>query len=45
MLAERRDHLVPVQLIDFGLQALWNPTGYLWQTQLLWFFLGQFSTD
>ena len=43
MLAERRDRLVPAQLIDFGLEALWNPTDYLWQTQQqLRFFLGQF---
>lgn len=33
MLAERRDRLVPTQLIDFGLQTLWNPTDYIWQTQ------------
>jgi len=43
MLAERRNHLVPAQLIDFGLQTLWNPTDYIWQTQQqLRFFLGQF---
>ncbi len=42
MLAERRDRLVPAQLIDFGLQTLWNPTDYIWQTQQqLRFFLGQ----
>ncbi|MEO0709046.1 MAG: hypothetical protein AAF050_25765 [Cyanobacteria bacterium J06649_5] len=42
LLAERRDRLVPAQLIDFGLQALWNPTDYIWQTQQqLRFFLGQ----
>jgi len=42
MLAERRDRLVPAQLIDFGLQALWNPTDYIWQTQQQFrFFLGQ----
>ncbi len=46
MLAERRDRLVPAQLIDFGLKALRNPTDYLWQTQQqLRFFLGQLSTD
>ncbi|MEO0805303.1 MAG: hypothetical protein AAFY33_03260 [Cyanobacteria bacterium J06643_4] len=44
MLAERRDRLVPAQLIDFGLQTLWEPTDYIWQTQQqLRFFLGQFS--
>lgn len=42
MLAERRDHLVPAQLIDFGLQTLWHPTDYVWQTQQqLRFFLRQ----
>lgn len=46
MLAERRDRLVPAQLIDFGLRSLWNRTDYLWQTQQqLRFFLGQFSTE
>lgn len=46
MLAERRDRLVPAQLIDFGLETLWNPTDYLWQTQQqLRFFLGQFAVD
>lgn len=46
LLAERRDQLVPAQLIDFGLQTLWHPTDYVWQTQQqLRFFLGQFSTD
>ncbi|MBE7380723.1 MAG: hypothetical protein F6J95_004860 [Leptolyngbya sp. SIO1E4] len=44
MLVERRDHLVPAQLIDFGLRELWNPTDYVWQTQQqLRFFLGQLS--
>lgn len=44
MQAERRDHLVPAQLIDFGLQTLWNPTDYVWQTQQqLRFFLKQFT--
>ncbi len=44
MLAERRDRLVPAQLIDFGLSTLWNPTDYLWQTQQqLRFFLGQLT--
>ena len=44
MQAERRDHLVPAQLIDFGLQTLWNPTDYVWQTQQqLRFFLKQFA--
>ncbi|MEL7512624.1 MAG: hypothetical protein AAGM27_10850, partial [Cyanobacteria bacterium J06554_3] len=44
MLAERRDRLVPAQLIDFGLQTLWEPTDYIWQTQQqLRFFLGQLS--
>lgn len=42
MHVERRDHLVPAQLIDFGLRELWNPTDYIWQTQQqLRFFLGQ----
>ncbi len=46
MLAERRDRLVPAQLIDFGLQSLWNPTDYIWQTQQqLRFFLGQLSLN
>ncbi len=46
MLAERRDRLVPAQLIDFGLQTLWNPTDYIWQTQQqLRFFLGQLKID
>ncbi|MEL7054053.1 MAG: hypothetical protein AAGM45_20020 [Cyanobacteria bacterium J06588_5] len=46
MLMERRDRLVPAQLIDFGLQTLWNPTDYVWQTQQqLRFFLGQFSVE
>lgn len=41
---ERRDHLVPAQLIDYGLRELWNPTDYIWQTQQqLRFFLGQFQ--
>ncbi|NER80157.1 MAG: type 1 glutamine amidotransferase [Leptolyngbya sp. SIO1D8] len=44
MLVERKDHLVPAQLIDFGLRELWNPTDYVWQTQQQFrFFLGQFS--
>lgn len=44
MLVERRDRLVPAQLIDYGLQALWNPTDYVWQTQQqLRFFLGQLN--
>ncbi|MEM1255885.1 MAG: hypothetical protein AAGI69_25885 [Cyanobacteria bacterium P01_H01_bin.21] len=44
MQVERRDHLVPAQLIDFGLQELWKPTDYIWQTQQqLRFFLGQFQ--
>ncbi|MEO0397283.1 MAG: hypothetical protein AAF243_15040 [Cyanobacteria bacterium P01_A01_bin.137] len=43
MLVERRDRLVPAQLIDYGLRDLWNPTDYIWQTQQqLRFFLGQF---
>ena len=43
MQVERSDHLVPAQLIDFGLRELWNPTDYVWQTQQqLRFFLGQF---
>ncbi|MEM9976259.1 MAG: hypothetical protein AAF808_01375 [Cyanobacteria bacterium P01_D01_bin.2] len=42
MLVERRDRLVPAQLIDYGLRDLWNPTDYIWQTQQqLRFFLGQ----
>ena len=46
MLAERRDRLVPAQLIDFGLQTLWNSTDYVWQTQQqLRFFLGQLGVD
>jgi len=46
MLAERRDRLVPAQLVNFGLQTLWNPTDYVWQTQQqLRFFLGQFEVD
>lgn len=46
MLAERRDRLLPAQLINFGLQTLWNPTDYVWQTQQqLRFFLGQFEVD
>ncbi|MEO0987876.1 MAG: hypothetical protein AAFY20_20395 [Cyanobacteria bacterium J06639_14] len=45
LLVERRDRLVPAQLIDFGLRELWQPTDYVWQTQQqLRFFLGQFST-
>lgn len=44
MIAERRDHLVPAQLIDYGLKNLWNSTNYIWQTQQqLRFFLGQLS--
>ncbi|MEM1279255.1 MAG: hypothetical protein AAGG53_04340 [Cyanobacteria bacterium P01_H01_bin.152] len=44
MLVERRDRLVPAQLIDYGLQNLWNPTDYVWQTQQQFrFFLGQLS--
>lgn len=44
MLAERRDRLVPAQLIDYGLRDLWKPTDYVWQTQQqLRFFLGQLS--
>ncbi|MEM7770489.1 MAG: hypothetical protein AAF327_08265 [Cyanobacteria bacterium P01_A01_bin.37] len=44
MMVERRDRLVPAQLIDFGLRDLWNPTDYIWQTQQqLRFFLGQFT--
>ncbi|MEM6425755.1 MAG: hypothetical protein AAF728_11440 [Cyanobacteria bacterium P01_D01_bin.128] len=44
MLVERRDRLVPAQLIDYGLQNLWNPTDYIWQTQQQFrFFLGQLS--
>ncbi|MEM9152042.1 MAG: type 1 glutamine amidotransferase [Cyanobacteria bacterium P01_F01_bin.3] len=44
MVVERRDRLVPAQLIDYGLKDLWNPTDYVWQTQQqLRFFLGQFS--
>ncbi|MEO1593042.1 MAG: hypothetical protein AAFU71_17380 [Cyanobacteria bacterium J06632_22] len=41
---ERRDRLVPAQLIDYGLRDLWQPTDYVWQTQQqLRFFLKQFS--
>ena len=44
MLKERRDQLVPAQLIDYGLRDLWKPTDYAWQTQQqLRFFLKQFS--
>ena len=44
MIVERRDRLVPAQLIDYGLKDLWNPTDYIWQTQQQFrFFLGQFS--
>ncbi|MEL6248796.1 MAG: type 1 glutamine amidotransferase [Cyanobacteria bacterium J06627_15] len=44
LLVERRDQLVPAQLIDYGLRDLWNPTDYVWQTQQqLRFFLKQFS--
>ena len=44
MLVERRDRLVPAQLIDYGLRDLWNPTDYIWQTQQQFrFFLGQFQ--
>ncbi|MEM6256069.1 MAG: hypothetical protein AAF821_24415 [Cyanobacteria bacterium P01_D01_bin.156] len=44
MLVERKEHLVPAQLIDFGLRELWNPTDYIWQTQQqLRFFLGKFQ--
>lgn len=44
MLAERRDHLVSAQHIDYGLRDLWLPTDYVWQTQQQFrFFLGQFS--
>lgn len=44
MVVERRDRLVPAQLIDYGLKDLWNPTDYVWQTQQQFrFFLGQFS--
>lgn len=46
MLAERRDHLVPAQLIDYGLKSLWEPTDYVWQTQQQFrFFLGQLAVD
>ena len=46
MLVERRDRLVPAQLIDFGLRELWKPTDYVWQTQQqLRFFLGQLNVD
>lgn len=46
MLVERRDRLVPAQLIDFGLRELWKPTDYVWQTQQqLRFFLGQFKVE
>ncbi|PSN17124.1 hypothetical protein C7271_19365 [filamentous cyanobacterium CCP5] len=42
MIVERRDRLVSAQHIDYGLQALWNPTDYIWQTQQQFrFFLGQ----
>ena len=42
MIVERKDKLVPAQLIDFGMRELWNPTDYVWQTQQqLRFFLGQ----
>lgn len=44
MHVERKEQLVPAQLIDFGLRELWNPTDYIWQTQQqLRFFLGQFK--
>ncbi len=44
MLVERRDRLVPAQLIDYGLRDLWKPTDYVWQTQQQFrFFLGQLS--
>ncbi|NEQ52661.1 MAG: hypothetical protein F6K11_21405 [Leptolyngbya sp. SIO3F4] len=44
MHVERKEHLVPAQLIDFGLRELWNPTDYIWQTQQQFrFFLGQFQ--
>lgn len=44
MLVERRDRLVPAQLIDYGLRDLWHPTDYVWQTlQQFRFFLGQLS--
>ncbi|MEO1400427.1 MAG: hypothetical protein AAFV72_04135 [Cyanobacteria bacterium J06635_1] len=46
MRVERRDRLVPAQLIDFGLREMWNPTDYVWQTQQqLRFFLGQLSVE
>ncbi|MEB3210570.1 MAG: hypothetical protein VKL39_04420 [Leptolyngbyaceae bacterium] len=46
MVVERRDRLVPAQLIDYGLRDLWNPTDYIWQTQQQFrFFLGQFSVE
>ncbi|MEO0532737.1 MAG: type 1 glutamine amidotransferase [Cyanobacteria bacterium P01_A01_bin.123] len=46
MLVERKDRLVPAQLIDFGLRELWNPTDYVWQTQQQFrFFLGQFNVN
>ncbi|MEM9156431.1 MAG: hypothetical protein AAGB13_15575 [Cyanobacteria bacterium P01_F01_bin.33] len=44
MQVERKEQLVPAQLIDFGLRDLWNPTDYIWQTQQqIRFFLGQFK--
>lgn len=44
MLVERRDRLVPAQLIDYGLKSLWDPTDYVWQTQQQFrFFLGQLA--
>ncbi|MEO0542068.1 MAG: hypothetical protein AAFZ80_14555 [Cyanobacteria bacterium P01_A01_bin.105] len=44
MRVERREQLVPAQLIDYGLRDLWTPTDYVWQTQQqLRFFLKQFS--
>ena len=46
MLVERRDRLVPAQLIDFGLRELWQPTDYVWQTQQQFrFFLGQLRLE
>ncbi|MEM9265250.1 MAG: hypothetical protein AAGA46_06965 [Cyanobacteria bacterium P01_F01_bin.13] len=46
MLVERKERLVPAQLIDYGFRDLWNPTDYVWQTQQqLRFFLGQFDLE
>jgi GMP synthase-like glutamine amidotransferase len=44
MQVEREQHLLPAQLVDYGLRDLWTATDYIWQTQQqLRFFLGQLS--